>query len=225
MSVYMTEEEQIEVIKKWWQRNGTLVTILLSILLLSISGYKYWVWHQEKITIQSSNAYESMMVAFSNQDNKAVKAYANTLITEHNNSVYAHAARLTLAKIYVTKLQYDKAKESLQYVAEHAPMQALQEVARIRLARLLTHEKSYDKALNELSLVSDTVYLPLVNELKGDIYLATGHYEQAMGSYNQAMNAVHGQGVGNIYLEMKTNELAALTQVTNQNGSSPVKTA
>ena len=212
MSVYMTEEEQLDAIKKWWQRYSTLITVVFSLILLSISGYKYWQWHQSKVSTQASNTYEHLMVAFSNHDNKSVKSYANQLINEYGNTVYAHAARLTLAKLYVAREKLDKALENLEFVADNSPLKALKQVARIRIARLLAAQKDYDKALSKLTSVDDTAYMPVVNELKGDIFVATGKYQQAILSYKEAITAVRTQGMGNLYLEMKTNELAALSE-------------
>ena len=212
MSVYMTETEQLEAIKKWWKRYNNVITILLSVVLLAISGYKYWNWHQEKITQQASNSYEHLMLAFSNQDNKSVRSYANQLLTDYGQTVYADAARLTLAKLYVVREKYPKAEVELEYVANHSKMIALQQIAKIRLARLLASQKSYDKALAELSKVDSTVYMPVVNELRGDIYAATGQFQQAVVSYKKAINGVQQNGMGNLFLEMKTNELAAMTQ-------------
>jgi predicted negative regulator of RcsB-dependent stress response len=212
MSVYMTETEQLEAIKKWWKRYNNIITVVFSIILLVISGYKYWNWHQEKITQQASNAYEQLMVSFSNQDNKGVRAYANQLLNDYGQTVYADAARLALAKLYVSREKYPLAEEQLDYVATHSKMTALQQVAKIRLARLLASIKSYDKALDELTKVDSAVYMPVVNELKGDIYAATGQYQQAVNSYRKAMSEVQTNGMGNLFLEMKTNDLAALTQ-------------
>lgn len=208
----MTEEEQLAAIKNWWQRHSTLITVILSLLLLGVSGYKYWLWHQEKVTAQASNAYESMMVAYSDHDNKRVRSYANQLITEQGSSVYADAARLILAKLYVAKEDFGKAVDTLDYVARNSRMKALKQVASIRIARLLAAQKNYDKALAELDSINDTIYLPAVNELKGDIYAAKGQYEQAISAYRQAVNEVHTEGMGNLYLEMKTNEMTALAQ-------------
>ena len=212
MSVYMTETEQLEAIKKWWKRYNNVITITLSVILLAISGYKYWNWHQEKISQQASNSYEQLMLAFSNQDNRGVRAHANQLVNDYGQTVYADAARLTLAKLYVLREKYSKAEVELEYVATHSKMTTLQQVAKIRLARLLASQKSYDKALIELNRVESTVYMPVVNELKGDIYAATGRYQQAVVAYRQAINEVHTNGMGNLFLEMKTNELAAITQ-------------
>lgn len=212
MSVYMTEEEQLERIKKWWQRYNGIITVTLSIVLLAMAGFKYWNWHQEKVTQQASNAYEHLMLAFSNQDNKSVRGYASELINNYGNTVYADAARLTLAKLYVAREKYPRAQAELSYVASHSKMTVLADVAKIRLARLYSSEKAYDKALDELATIQDAIYTPVVNELRGDIYAAKGHYKQAISYYHKAIQQIQTNGMGNLFLEMKTNELAALTQ-------------
>jgi len=212
MTVYMTEEEQLASIKKWWMRYGNIVTVVLSLILLSIAGYRYWHWHQEKLTQQASIAYEQMMVAFSNQNTKAVKSYANELIQDYNHSVYADVAHMTLAKIYVSKNKLDKAKNELQIVANSSKMPPLKQIAKIRIARILAAGKSYTNALKELSSIDDDTYLPVINELKGDIYGATGQYQEAMNSYKLAVDEVKSNGMGNLFLEMKTNEISVKTQ-------------
>lgn len=224
MSVYMTEAEQIEAIKKWWKRYSNVITIVLSVVLLSMSAYKYWNWHQEKINQQASNTYEQLMVASANQDNKGVRAYANQLLNEYAQTVYADAARLTLAKLYVSKEKYSNAETELDYVAHHAKMPELKDIAKIRLARLLATEQSYDKALEQLSHVGIDEYMPVVNELRGDIYAARKQYQEAVIAYRKAITQVQANGMGNLFLEMKTNELVALTQ-SMKTGQDKTKTA
>ena len=208
----MTEDEQLDAIKQWWKRYNGIVIVSVSVLMLVISGFRYWSWHEQKVTQQASNTYEHLMVAFSNHDNKGVRGYAHQLLTSYGKTVYADAARLTLAKLYIERANYPRAHEKLNDVAEHSKMPALKQVAIIRLARLLIAEKSYDKALNELAKVIDSTYLPVINELKGDIYVAMNRYPEAVSFYREALNEVQAKGMGNLFLEMKANELATLKQ-------------
>jgi predicted negative regulator of RcsB-dependent stress response len=224
MSVYMTEAEQIEVIKKWWKRNQNVVTVILSVILLVFSGVKYWNWHQDKINQQASNAYEHMMFAFSSQDNKSIRAYAKQLLSEYKNTIYADVAHLTLAKLYVSQDKYPKAEEELKKVANDSKMSTLKQIAKIRLARILAANKSYEQALSELNQVDNTAFTPVVSELKGDIYAATGQYQQAVLAYRKAINEVQTQGMGNLFLEMKTNEVLAMTQSLNS-ANKPIQSA
>lgn len=209
MSVYMTEEEQLEAIKKWWKQYNGIILTGLSIVLLIIAGYRYWTWHQNTQKTQASIAYEHLMVALSNQDNKVVKAYANQIIENHNHTVYSDIAHLTLAKLYVAKDKYDQADTELNIVASESAVPALKQVARLRLARVLTAKKEYDKALTALSKVDDSAYIVVINELKGDIYAMNGEYKQAISFYKLAMNEAKNHNMGNLFLEMKTNELEA----------------
>lgn len=208
----MTEEEQLESIKKWWQRNGTVITVCASILLFAVAGYRYYDWHQAKITQQASITYERMMVEFSNHNNKSVRAYANELIKEYNHSVYADVAHLTLAKLLVSKDKLQQATNELQIVANNSRMAPLKQIAKIRIARILAANKSYTDALKELSTIEDKTYMPVINELKGDIYGATGQFKEAISSYKLAIDEVKTTGMGNLFLEMKTNDIANKSQ-------------
>jgi predicted negative regulator of RcsB-dependent stress response len=215
MSVYMTEEEQLESIKKWWKCYGNSITLILFLALFLIAGYRYFNWHQDKLTQQASIAYEQMMLGLSNHNDVTVKSYANELIKEYNKTIYADAAHLTLAKIYTSKNQLDKAQAELTHVATHGKIPSLKQIAKIRIARILASEKLYPNALNELSPVEDIAYLPVINELKGDIYGAMGKYKEALNSYKEALNEVKNNGMGNLFLEIKANEIADKTQSMN----------
>ena len=214
MSIYMTEEEQLEAIKAWWQRHQRLITMVLSGILLVVAGYRYWHWHTDKIMHQASDTYERLMVAASGHEGPAIEAYAKTLINEYPKTVYGDAARLTLAKHWVSESKWDEARTELEHVGFHAKMPALQQVARIRLVRIWLAEKAYDKALTCLEQMDSPMYKPLVDELKGDVYVATGRYQEAEALYREAREEAKIRGIGNVFLDMKANELAALKQVS-----------
>jgi predicted negative regulator of RcsB-dependent stress response len=208
VSIYMTEEEQLEAVKDWWQRHQRWILTLISSVLLLVAGYRYWTWHTEKMTYQASEAYEQLMVATSNQEKQAIEAYAKALIKTYPKTVYGDAARLTLAKHWVSETKWEDAAHELEQVALYARMPALKQVARIRLVRLWIAEKAYDKALNYLEQTDTSMYKPLVDELKGDIYAATGRTNDAEALYREAKEEVKLRGIGNVFLDMKSNELA-----------------
>jgi predicted negative regulator of RcsB-dependent stress response len=203
----MTEDEQLEAIKKWWTRYQRPVTIVLSIVLAVVAGWRYWQWHADKVTQQASYTYEQLMMAFAQKDDKAVQAYAKQLSTEYRQTVYADVAHLAMAHYFVTHEQLNDAKNELNDVITHGNMPALQEVAAIRVARILISEKSYDAALNTLNELqtkhSDMVYAAKINELKGDIYAATGRAVKAQNFYQAAQVDVQKKGVNNAFLDMK----------------------
>lgn len=215
MSVYMTEEEQIQAIKKWWMRYNTPILVLLSLIMLTVAGVRYWNWHEEKLQTQASNTYERMMVAFSNKNTQQIQAYANQLIKHYSQTVYADVAKMINAKLYVEENQHEKARELLMDVALNAKIPAFKQVAKIRVARLLVSANQFDQALNQLNVVDDLAYMTIVNELKGDIFVQKGDYQQAIRSYKKAIEEAKSHGIGNLFLEMKTNDIASLTESKN----------
>lgn len=216
MSVYMTEEEQLDAIRRWWAKYGNVITVLVSLIMLSFAGYKYFNWHQEKVTEQASVVYENMMSAYSQHNIKSVRAYANELTSKYNHSIYADAAQMILAKLYIDKNKLAQARSQLQSVAHQGKMPALQQIATIRLARILASEHSYQQALNELDSVKDIMYTSVIHELKGDIYSALKNYKEAMNFYHLAIDDIKSNGLNNnLFLEMKANELANTIPATN----------
>jgi len=219
LNVYLNEYEQWNALKKWWQKYNAIVIVMFSLILLSLSGYKYWHWHQDKVMQQASNTYEQMMLASANHQSKLIRQYANELVKKFPQSIYSDAARLSLAKLAVLNHEYKKAEKQLEWVAEHSQIKELAIVAKIRLARIWFVHKEYNKALAILKGMDFKVYLPLVDELRGDIYTSMNQFDKAVKFYRKALSEVQNYGVGNLYLEMKSNDLIALS---SQNAESQV---
>ena len=227
MSAYMTETEQLEEIKKWWLRNQRWITTTIFVIVLVVTGYRYWSWHLEKTMEQASIAYQNMMLSSSQNDDKGTQSYANLLVKDYSKTVYASAAHLALAKVFVSQVDYDKAADQLAQVAHNSKMDALKQIATLRLARIYLAQKQYQQALKELETINSSIYSSIyssvVSELQGDIYVAMGDYSKANNSYASALKAAQSSGVNNLYLEMKNSAVASMLQSKNA-GTSESKT-
>lgn len=208
MTVYMSEEEQIQQIKLWWKKYGNMISIAISIVLLSIAGFRYWNWHKNSIAQQASGIYERMMVAYADKDYKQVQSNSQRLIDDFNNTIYADVAHLTLAKVAVGKSKYKLAKNSLNAIISDSKSQLMIDVARIRLARILIFEKSYSQALEIVNKIKDKSMLAMANEIKGDISFAENNREKAVEFYNTAIQEAEKNGAGSLFLEMKAKQIA-----------------
>jgi predicted negative regulator of RcsB-dependent stress response len=74
----------------------------------------------------------------------------------------------------------------------------------------VSHQR-YQEALNILKGLKSVAYLPLVDELRGDIYTGMNQFDKAVNFYRKALSEVQNYGVGNLFLEMKSNEMVAVT--------------
>lgn len=209
MSVYMTEEEQLEAIKKWWQRYSTPILIILSLIMLAIAGYRYYSWHQEKVQMNASITYERMMLSFSNQNSADVTSFANDLIQHYPDHIYADVARLLLAKQKISNKHPAKAIQYLKNIVQHAKNPVIRQIARTRLARIQLADKHYDQALAVLAVSDDPTFEPVVAELTGDIYMQMGDGSKARAAYQKAIDLTSALELPNMFLEMKVNEVLA----------------
>lgn len=209
MTVYMSEEEQVEMLKSWWKKYGNIVTIIISLVLLSVAGYRYWNWHKSSVEQQASAIYERMMVAYANNDYKQVQSNSQRLIDDFKSTIYADVANLTMAKVAVNREKYKMAMKSLSRVIDNSKSPIIVNIARVRMTRLLLNEKKYQEAKAEINKVKDKSLQSIVNEIEGDIALAQNKKDDAIQYYKEAMMEVEKIGGGNVFLEMKSNNLYA----------------
>lgn len=207
MSVYMTEAEQIEWLKKGWLRYQTWIVSGLCLILLLMSAVRYWNFTYDKQVQQASSVYQRMMLAESHHDTQKTQVYAEQLIKDDTGLVYADAARLMLAAIFARDHKYDQAIRTLEFLIKHSSKKSMVDLAKLRLARLWLVDHNHKKALDTLHGMKDSPYYGLVNVIKGDIYVAQGNKTKAMNCYQLAHTYLEKAGVTHVFLDMKLEQL------------------
>lgn len=208
MAHYQTEEQQLEAIRDFFKQNQRFFMILVIVVLLVGAGYRYWQWHHTQVQTEASTTYDALMTAASRQDEKSLQAYADRLITSYPRTIYAKAAQLMLAKVFVQHEQLDKAKAALSAVMNSNTLPGVKQIARIRLARILMSQQQDDEALTVLKDRTDKSYESIVLELEGDIYLKQHQLAKAKEAFEHAMQLGKEKGMVNGVLEIKLVRLA-----------------
>jgi len=188
VDVYTTEEEQIAAIKKWWKDNWMSLAggILIGVGILS--GYKYWVNSKNLHAEAASAEYEAMILSLKGNKPEEVSARAASLLGQYSDTPYAGFAALAMAKIKVDSKELVAAKSNLRWAIDNVKQPEIKIEAQIRLARVLLAEENYDEALQQLQSISAKAYKAVVEELKGDIYVAQGETAKARTAYNIALS-------------------------------------
>jgi len=106
--------------------------------------------------------------------------------------------------------QDELAARDLEYAMEHGQPEPFRVIARERLARVKLSQGDPDAALKLLDGTPSSVgFEAQFAEIRGDIHLAKGETELAIGSYQAALDALE-EGVGNReFLNVKLQELKA----------------
>ena len=205
MAEYETEDEQVEALKKWWRENGTAVIAGAALGVAALGGWRFWEHHQETQAAEASDLFASVQESLNNNDIAALQSNTQTIQTNYKSTPYAALATLHLAKSQVEKGELAAAINSLRWVIDNSKQDTVQHIARIRLARVLIAENKLEEASSVINHAIPQAYASLVNEIRGDIYVAKGEMEQAKQAYDQALEFAAGSGVE--YLQMKRNNL------------------
>lgn len=207
MDVYTTEEQQLEALKKWWAKYGNKVLTVILVVALSVSGYRYWQHHRQVIAETASMQFDDMMKAVKEKDKTTALAKAERLVKEFDSTPYASLGALMLAKDAVEANDYAKASEHLNWVLEHASVNDFKFIARTRLARILMSENKFDEALSVLNIQNTNGYETVIQELKGDIYLAQNKIDEAKEALTKAWKSAPETAKSRLVLRMKLEDL------------------
>ena len=182
MSTMMNEQEQVDLIKHYWNRYGNLLLTVILVVAVSIVGWRYWQTQQREKRNAASYRYQSLLMSVSKKNITDINAKARGLIKTYPKTVYASLSSLILAAENVNDKQYANAKSDLRWVLANSDQPALQATAKIRLARILLSEKKYADAITMLANIPSQ-FLGIANMVKGDIYSTTKKVVKARQMY------------------------------------------
>jgi len=208
LTEYLTEQEQIQQLKNWIKQYGLTILSGIVIALLISSGWRYWQSYRNKILSHASVIYDEMLAlrAQSNIDGASVQA--KKLVSHYPKTPYAQMAALMLARESVLKNNYAEAINQLNWVIDHSRDGSMREIARIRLARVLIAEKKPDAALDLLKKLNDKNFIGLIDEVRGDAYIAKSDTNAARNAYQLALSEIPNAEINRPILQMKYNNLA-----------------
>lgn len=209
MTEYLTEQEQIQQLKNWIKQYGLTVLGGVLIALLITTGWHYWQSYRNRILSHASVVYDEMLTLRAQNNTEGASVQAKKLLRNFAKTPYAQMAALMLAREAVLKKNYPEAANQLNWVLGHSSERSIKEIARIRLARVLINQKKPSDALDLLKKLDDKSFIGLVDEVRGDAYLAQNDPHSARSAYQLALTEIPNAEISRPILQMKFDNLAA----------------
>ncbi len=215
MSDHLTEEEQLENLKRLWKEYGATVIAAVVVAVGGYLGWNYWQDQQRLKAETASALFEQLQAAAS--DNPAAaeggQAELDTLVSrlkEHDaNSIYAWQAGLYAAREAVENGNLDSARTELEWVLSVARDQGISHIARLRLARVMAAQGDYEAALGTLEAVTAKAYAAERAEIRGDILRMSGDEAEALVAYEEALAGLEQDQQRRMLIQMKLDDLAS----------------
>jgi len=186
----LQEQEQLDALKAFWNKQGNLITWTLVIALGGFGAWNGWNWWQRDQAAKAGAMFDELDRAAQNNDAERSLRVFTDLKDRFPRTAYAQQAGLLAAKVQVAKGQTDAAKASLTWVAENAVEEEIRTIARLRLAAVLADAKQYDEALKALDAAKVEGFEGLVADRRGDVLMAMGKSAEAKAAWLQAYRSM-----------------------------------
>ena len=184
MSDYLTDEEQLDKLKKWWEENGLMLAGAVVVAVAGVIGWNWYGQNQAENVAASSDLYIDYLSA-EGAERETIEA---TLAQEHPNSVYRAFIALRNAQAEADDENPEGALAALNEGLALVDDDQLADVIRIRIARVEQELDRSDAALATLGGVRSLGLRSQVQELKGDIHMARGERALAHEAYSAALD-------------------------------------
>jgi len=192
----ITEEEQIEALKRWWAENGMQTVLAVVLVTGGYFGWQFWGTHQQEQMTEASEVYREMIDVIAGQQpgsllsdaqQAQVNGIADQLKDDYSSSAYAQFGALVKAKLAVDINDLDSAATELQWAMEANPEAPTQRLIRLRMARVEAARGNIDEALKMVQTGDPAEMKSAYEEAKGDFYLQLGNSDAAFTAYQAAL--------------------------------------
>lgn len=214
MADLRSEEEQLDVVKRWWKENGTSLIAGAVLAAAGVFGWNAWQNYQEGQSEAASARYQQLVtITAANSLEEDQLAAARELIGEltdqYGRTLYAELAQLLEARLAVQEGDLAAAREALDSVADGSSRRYVQSLAWLRLARIELAEGNPEAALELLDQpITDTLAAQQAN-VRGDAHLALGQPEQAREAWQAALEIAQTQNQPLYGVQFKLDDIGA----------------
>lgn len=217
MADHITEEEQIEALKRWWDENGKQIMLAIVLTVGGYFGWQAWTDHLDDQTAAASLVYQEMLDnmgtvapgdALDADKQAEISQLAETLKQDYSNTQYAFYAALIKAKLAVESTDLSAANTELRWAMDNADEAVNENIARLRLARVEAAAGNLDTALQLVQGVDAGEMKSAFDEAKGDFYQQQGNSGAAYSAYEAAMMGVDaGNSSASQLLQLKISQV------------------
>lgn len=209
------EQEQVELLKAWWKKNGNLITWIAIAGLLAFAGWTAYNTYQQKQALEASAMYDEVQRAASLKDNGKVQASAAAVVEKFPVTSYAAMASMIAAKSAFEAGDLKAAKVQLNWVVEKAKSVELRAIARLRLASIALDEKNFDEGYKQLNGEFPKDFEGDVLDHKADLLVAQDKINDARVAYKSALDKMAEKHAGRQLVQIKLDALGGPLESTS----------
>lgn len=192
MADYLSDEEQAERLKRWWDSYGTALVVGLLLAVAGVIGFRYLQDYLAARTEAAAAAFAAYVDARSVAEATAPVAAPDLVAPldgEHAGSSFHVLSLLYRAGDQAQQEDWPETLAFLERAIELAADGPLRDIARHRAAEVLFQLGRLDDCTDVLAQITSAGLSAKVAELSGDVALARGDVEAARTAYRAGVDA------------------------------------
>jgi predicted negative regulator of RcsB-dependent stress response len=207
---YLTDDEQLEHVKRVVAENWAWVAGGVVLGAVLIFGYRYYQSYVNDRALHAAAQFGELTSALERDDQGKVRQFAGELTKDYPTSPYTDQAQLVLARLSVDGGKPADAIAPLTQVMSNSKDAELRHIARLRLARVLTALGKPDDAIKTLAEDTWGAFAAQAHEVRGDAFYAKHDVPGAVKEYQAALlGAAEAGSVDSALLQLKIADLSA----------------
>jgi predicted negative regulator of RcsB-dependent stress response len=203
----LEQQEQIDAIKTWWERFGTLVTVVVLVIAVVVASYNGWRWYQAKQTEAAAVLYLAVQEGLQTNNPTRVREASVQLIEKYPGTGYAVLAALIAARLDFDGGDSKSARVRLEWAIANARQDEFKDLARLRLAAVLIDDRDLIAALRVLDAKHSNAFDALFLDLRGDVLFAQGDAPAARNAYQSSLDKLEVQSPYRNLVQLKLDAL------------------
>jgi predicted negative regulator of RcsB-dependent stress response len=190
VEIYLSEEERVEALKRWWKENRRAVAMGIVLGAAIILGWNTWQSARLHKAEEASSVYQQLVKAAEAKQGDSVLKLSERLVDSYPGTTYASLAAFFRARQQVNAGDLQAAQRTLQGLLDSSKDDGLKHLARLRLVSVLLAIGHNDEALNLLLALKPEQEGEFGSQYaiaKGDVYAALNRPSDAVQAYEQAV--------------------------------------
>lgn len=210
---YLSDEERLEMAKKWWLENYKSIVAGALIAVVIVGGWRYWEYRTLSRSQTAAALFTQLTDAMSKQDKDGALKTGNQILDSYSDTPFAAQTALVLAQLQSSTGKPADGEKMLEWAIKNSKDDGLKLLARLRLARIKLAMGDAQGALDTLKGVDDSGgFTPLYAVVRGDAYAKLGKADDARTAYQQALAGWNDSLGDRSLIEMKLNSLPTKAQ-------------